>query len=633
MTTTTDAKTKVHPRNSFLRRLDRVPLSSRLVSILMILLAVGLSVAAFTTRQLVWTYMIDRTDSQLTRQATLVISNIKELSEHSSGPTDYFLQIRDSNYQILGTPLVPTMRDGVTTIPNLPASGSMGNIKIGTPTTVTSQVVTSSADQVTGSGTASASPWRVVALKWRSTDQDTGESSQGVFFIGLSLSDAMDTSSAIARYFLVVGFLILALAMALGTLVISKTLIPLKRIEKTAAKIAAGDLSMRIPEAPENTEVGSLSKSLNIMLARIEHSFREQEATTNKMKQFVSDASHELRTPLAAIHGYAELYRMQRNLPDALERADETIGRIEVSSTRMTTLVEDLLSLARLDEGRGADVSRKVRLDTILADVGEDLHALDPMRPVQLGALTLKSGVVGMRDSASTRVALSQFEEKPLDAVHVLADPSRLRQVFTNIVGNIHRYTPQDSPVQISLNVVHAAIDPARVAELGTGPEALGEFISAVEVASASGRGNPYVFIRFVDHGPGVKPESLGRLFERFYTADPSRAREKGGTGLGMAITKSVMRAHHGFVCATQTPGGGLTINIGLPVPTEECAKRSQDPTSGTTTGPTSNGSTSDGAVKNGVTGKNGNKSGGKKSLRRATRGQRRDVDSKHSEE
>jgi two-component system OmpR family sensor kinase len=571
-TTTTKKATKPSLWNKAMRRMDAVPLSSRLVSILLILLTVGLSVAAFTTRQLIWTYMLDKTDLQLTRQAQLVINNIDQLSDRGgSTPTDYFLQIRDSNYDVIKTPLIPTMRDGAVTMPNLPASGSMGSIKIGTPTTVSSKTVTladakssgTSTSSTTSSSSSTSSPWRVVALRWVTDDDGT----DGVFFIGLSLSDAMDTSGAITRYFLVVGFLILALAMALGTIAISRTLAPLKRIEKTAAKIAAGDLSMRVPAAPENTEVGSLSSSLNIMLARIEQSFKEQENSTNKMKRFVSDASHELRTPLAAIHGYAELYRMQRNSPGALDRADEAIHRIEASSTRMAALVEDLLSLARLDEGRGADVTKSVRLDTMLSDIGEDLHALDPLRPVVMGSLAIKPGVVGVQSASRTRVALAQFEEKSLQPVTVIADATRLRQVFTNIVGNIHRYTPNDSPVQISLNVVKASIDPQRLAELGTKPESLGEFINAVEVAASTNSGIPYAFVRVADHGPGVKTEALGQLFERFYTADASRAREKGGTGLGMAIASSVVKAHSGFICATQTPGGGLTINVGLPLP------------------------------------------------------------------
>ena len=155
---------------------------------------------------------------------------------------------------------------------------------------------------------------------------------------------------------------------SLSTLIIQHTMTPLKRIEKTAAKIAAGDLSQRIPSAPENTEVGSLAASLNSMLTRIESSFHEQEETTDKMKRFVSDASHELRTPLAAIHGYAELYKMQRDMPGALERADESIEHIERSSQRMTVLVEDLLSLARLDEGRGIDMTGTVKLSSLVTD-------------------------------------------------------------------------------------------------------------------------------------------------------------------------------------------------------------------------------------------------------------------------
>lgn len=550
------------PWRRLLSRLDGVPLSSRLVSILLILLSIGLSVAAFATRQLIWTYMLDRTDSQLTRQAQLVINNIDQLSDRGgSTPTDYFLQIRDSDYNIVRTPLIPTQReDGVVAVPDLPASGSLGNIKIDTPTTVSSKVVTTGGKKASSSASA---PWRVVALRW--VTDDDGQS--GVFFIGLSLSDVMDTSGAITRYFLVVGFLILALAMALGTLAISRTLAPLKNIEKTAAQIAAGDLSMRVPAAPASTEVGSLSISLNIMLNRIEQSFKEQEATTDKMKRFVSDASHELRTPLAAIHGYAELYRMQRNSPGALKRADEAIGRIEMSSTRMASLVEDLLSLARLDEGRGAEVTKNTRLDTLLSDVVEDLHALDPVRPIAQGRLLIKPGVVGVTAKARTPVALLQFEEGPLQPVMVVADVTRLRQVFTNIVGNIHRYTPQDSTVQVSLNVVSAAITSNQVMGLSSGPEGLAEFVTAVERAKSKGAGLPYAFVRFADHGPGVRAESLDQLFERFYTADASRAREKGGTGLGMAIAQSVVKAHSGFICATQTPGGGLTINIALPLP------------------------------------------------------------------
>ena len=187
---------------------------------------------------------------------------------------------------------------------------------------------------------AAGSPWRVAAFHWE--DPASGEF-LGVLFIGLSLAVQIYIINTLTRYCVTAGIAIVLLGGSLSALIIQSTLNPLKRIEKTAAKIAAGDLSQRVPSAPENTEVGSLSASLNMMLGRIERSFHEQEQTTAKMKRFVSDASHELRTPLAAIHGYAELYTMQHDMPGALERADESIARIKRSSQRMTALVEDLL--------------------------------------------------------------------------------------------------------------------------------------------------------------------------------------------------------------------------------------------------------------------------------------------------
>lgn len=335
---------------------------------------------------------------------------------------------------------------------------------------------------------------------------------------------------------------------------------PLKRIEKTAAKIAAGDLSQRIPSAPENTEVGSLAASLNSMLTRIESSFHEQEETTDKMKRFVSDASHELRTPLAAIHGYAELYKMQRDMPGALERADESIEHIERSSQRMTVLVEDLLSLARLDEGRGIDMTGTVKLSSLVTDAVDDLHALDPDRAVRRMRISLEPAR-DLNHPAEFNLAEGDWPEVVLPG-----DASRLRQVVTNIVGNIHRYTPADSPAEAALGVMPAAIDPRQLARMPASDASMRRFIDAAEVGASMQTGYRYAVLRFVDHGPGVPPESRSKIFERFYTADPSRAREKGGTGLGMAIAQSVVKAHHGFICATGTDGGGLTFTVVLPI-------------------------------------------------------------------
>ena len=361
------------------------------------------------------------------------------------------------------------------------------------------------------------------------------------------------------RYCIIVGVAIVILGALLATLMTQRTLSPLKRIEKTAAKIAAGDLTQRVPPAPENTEVGSLSVSLNAMLTRIEQSFHEQEETTAKMKRFVSDASHELRTPLAAIHGYAELYKMQRDLPGALGRADESISHIEDSSTRMTVLVEDLLSLARLDEGRGIDITQQVPLTTLVTDATEDLHALDPGREIRRGTLTFQP-------RNGDEPADLEFVEGPLPDVTLKGDGSRLRQVVTNIVGNIHRYTPADSPVEISVGVMPASISPESLARMSANDASMRYFIEAVDVSRSMQMGMNYAVVRFSDHGPGVPEDSRSKIFERFYTADPSRARLKGGTGLGMAIAQSVVKAHKGFICATESQGGGLTLTVVLPI-------------------------------------------------------------------
>ncbi|WP_420838177.1 sensor histidine kinase [Bifidobacterium santillanense] len=407
-------------------------------------------------------------------------------------------------------------------------------------------------------------PWRVVAFQWQNTK--TGEV-MGVVFIGLSLSDQIDIINTLTRYCITVGIAIVLLGGSLSALIIQRTLDPLKRIEKTAAKIAAGDLSQRVPSAPENTEVGSLSASLNMMLARIERSFHEQEQTTAKMKRFVSDASHELRTPLAAIHGYAELYTMQRGMPGALERADESIAHIEKSSQRMTVLVEDLLSLARLDEGRGIDMTQTVSLTSLVTDAVDDLHALDPNREVTRGTVTFEPS------SDMAHPSILGIEGDRMTPVTITGDASRLRQVVTNIVGNIHRYTPDDSPARVGLGVVAASIAPEQLSRMPSNDDSMKRFLEAAEVGHTMHTGTNYAVLRFEDHGPGVPAESRAQIFERFYTADPSRAREKGGTGLGLAIAQSVVKAHRGFICATETPGGGLTFTIMLPLgPVEPAA-------------------------------------------------------------
>lgn len=547
-----------------LRHLDGVPLGVKLVAVTTVLLIIGTASVSLSIRQLVGNYLINKTDTQLVQQAELVYNNVgllrsRDSSQSTAGPTDYFLQMRNTSNVIIATPLVPVLKGSVVSVPSLPPDGSMGTVELGKPFTTAAKVTmprSTQADHETLQ--AARAPWRVLALQWVDKDQNGDSTVGGVVYIGLSLSDQIDTVNTLTRYTMMVGAAIIILSVIIATVLIQRTLAPLKRIEKTAAKIAAGDLSERIPSAPENTEVGSLAASLNTMLARIEQSFQEQTRTTEKMKRFVSDASHELRTPLAAIHGYAELYTMQRELPGALERADSSIRHIEDSSTRMTVLVEDLLSLARLDEGRGIDMTSTVDLTSVLHDASDDLHALDPER-------TIRTGVIKVGADAAGTVALA-FEQGGFPAISLPGDPSRLRQVITNIVGNIHRYTPADSDVEIGLGDLPAAISPDSLSSMPLEERSLRRFLDAVEVGGSMRIGTHYAVMRFIDHGPGVPPESRSQIFERFYTADPSRAREKGGTGLGMAIVLSVVKAHRGFIVATESPNGGLTITVILPI-------------------------------------------------------------------
>lgn len=145
-------------------------------------------------------------------------------------------------------------------------------------------------------------------------------------------------------------------------------------------------------------------------------------------------------------------------------------------------------------------------------------------------------------------------------------DPSRLRQVATNVVGNIHRYTPSDSPVEVGVGTLTASLDTHTLSHMPPNEQSLNSFLETVEVDQPISAGVNYAIFQFIDHGPGVPDDSRSRIFDRFYTADPSRAREKGGTGLGMAIVQSVVKAHHGFICASESSGGGLTITVVLPI-------------------------------------------------------------------
>jgi len=299
---------------------------------------------------------------------------------------------------------------------------------------------------------------------------------------------------------------VLGAIIALGLWLVRLGLRPLEEIGGTASAIAAGDLSRRVEHADERTEVGRLGLALNVMLARIEASFRAQEASERKLRRFVADASHELRTPLSAVRAYAELYdRGAAERPDDLERSMRGISR---ESERMSVLVEDLLLLARLDDGRPLECE-PVRLDEVVGEAVETAQTVDPERRIELHAET---------------------------AV-VVGDRVRLRQIVDNLLANVRAHTPPGTPASVSVT-----------------------------------RRNGSAEIAVADSGPGLDEEHLQHVFERFYRADPSRARASGGVGLGLAIVSAVAEAHGGSASVSSVPGEGTTFTIALPLAADAAA-------------------------------------------------------------
>jgi len=313
---------------------------------------------------------------------------------------------------------------------------------------------------------------------------------------------------ALVRNLLLIGAAILAAIIAVAFLIIRRGLRPLERIADAATTIAAGDLSHRADLPHDRSEVGQVGAAFDSMLDRIEAAFAEERAalaekerSETRLRQFVADASHELRTPLTALRGYVDLYRAGGL--EQREGLDRAMGRIGTESRRMAALVEDLLLLARLDQGRPLR-REPVDLSAVVGDAVADARAVEPGRPIASDV------AVGIR---------------------VVGDEDRLRQVVGNLFANVRVHTPADAPVAVSL-------------------------------AAADGACRLVV----ADRGPGVADEHAGRIFDRFYRADPGRSRDRGGSGLGLSIAASVAEAHGGSLTHAPTDGGGATFALTLPV-------------------------------------------------------------------
>ncbi|WP_210480243.1 cell wall metabolism sensor histidine kinase WalK [Naasia sp. SYSU D00948] len=341
---------------------------------------------------------------------------------------------------------------------------------------------------------------------------------------GLPLSPVQDTVRQLGAIVLVVTAIGLLLACAAAWITVGAALRPLRRVASTATSVAElpldrdVDISIRVPEKDTDpaTEVGRVGAALNRLLGHVGEALAVRKASEDRMRQFIGDASHELRTPLASIRGYSELTR--RTQPDLPEDVRHSLARIESEAIRMTSLVEDLLLLARLDSRRELE-RREVDLSRVVLEAVGDAHAAGPDHDWTL--------------------------DLPEEPVVLQGDEARLRQVVVNLLANARIHTPPDTTVTAGLER----------AEDGT------------------------LTLRVRDNGPGIDPAVASTLFERFSRGDASRARTTGTTGLGLSIVRGVVEAHGGTVRVDSAPGSTV-FTVTLPaVPPREDAVRPEPAT------------------------------------------------------
>lgn len=325
----------------------------------------------------------------------------------------------------------------------------------------------------------------------------------GSVITAISLEGVTKSINQLRFLFFAVGLIVLLLLGLVARRIIGISLKPLTRVEETAEAFAKGDYSARLPEARGDTEVGRLTWALNEMLSRIAESIAVRTASEEKLRRFVADASHELRTPLTAIRGFAELHR--QGAIHGEEKTGELVRRIEQESIRMSTLVEDLLLLARLDQSREMEQA-PVDLKTLVGEAITSAQAAGPNHPISFNP--------------------------PQEDLFVLGDSMRIHQVISNLLANARTHTPEGTKISVKL---------------------------ASEVDG--------ITIEVNDDGPGLSRQDQERIFERFYRADPARVRSGGeGTGLGLSIVDAVMRAHGGSVSVISELGHGATFKLFFPI-------------------------------------------------------------------
>ena len=467
-------------------------LRARLLITAVVLVAVGLVVANVATYRYVSSSLLRHVDEEL---LSARLPAVRELSIDSNvgGPRGPDLELPAGTYvEALDT-------SGHSVAEHLFQFGQASPPELSLPLGLPGSPAAPAGSKtftVSASG-AGASRYRVNATALANRQG----ASIGTLIVAIPLTEVAATQHRLLVVEGAVSVIVLLLVAGLAFWFVRVGLRPLEGMGETAGAIAAGDLTRRVEPSGGRTEIGKLGASLNAMLAQIETAFEERRASEERLRQFVADASHELRTPLTSIRGYSELFRRGADArPEDLAKA---MRRIEDEAGRMGVLVDDLLLLARLDQGRPL-ARADVDLGRVAEDAVEAARTIEPSRPIDLRV-----------DGPAT----------------VVGDEGRLRQVAANLLDNARVHTPAGTAVHV------------RVRTDGEG-----------------------VLLRVEDEGPGLAPSAASRVFERFYRGDVARSRETGGAGLGLSIVAAIVQAHGGRVRASSTDGsGGAAFEVWLP--------------------------------------------------------------------
>lgn len=470
-------------------RLRYRPLRVKITILMVVLLSVGLGLSSLIATTALSGYLMDRVDEAMTGTHAFAGSPqpLPPIESTSDGgyrpPSRFYIEVVYADGRAPDVIATPGNASGAR--PEVPDAQALADL-VGTPFTVGS---------VDG-----GEQWRVVATA----------SMDGYVVLATSLADVQATVDRLKLLQLIVGAIVVVVAASVGYVIVRRSLKPLSDMSDVAHEIAAGDLSLRVPETATSTEVDQLAGSFNVMVTRIEESFeaqreseRQARESEERMRRFVADASHELRTPLTTIRGFAELAEEGATEPST------ALARIESESRRMGVLVNDLLLLARLDQQRPIESSPVNALDVVAAAV---------------------AGVRVMAPERRFEVIVDGGGQAPM----VLGDEQQIRQVLDNLLVNAVRHTPATAEVSITVGVSRRD-------------------------------GRDLVRIDVTDTGPGMPPDVAERAFDRFYQSDPARTRSTGNSGLGLSIAQAIVEAHGGELVLDTAIGGGTTFTVLLP--------------------------------------------------------------------